>query len=67
MERLKKIMVQAGVDQWGVCRFADVLPLLEVRAKRRLPERAKSIIVILFGYYVGELSLIHISEPTRRS
>lgn len=62
MEQLKKIMEAHGFDQWGVCRFEDALPLLEVRAKRRLPGEAKSIIVILFGYYIGEYPNRNISR-----
>ena len=62
MDQLIKCMESHGMDQWGVCRFEDALPLLEVRAKRRLPERAKSIIVILFGYYIGEYPNRNISR-----
>ena len=62
MDQLITCMESHGMDQWGVCRFEDALPLLEVRAKRRLPERAKSIIVILFGYYVGEYPNRNISR-----
>jgi epoxyqueuosine reductase QueG len=38
----------------GVCKYADALPLIECRQQRRLPERPKSIVVMLFPYYAGE-------------
>ncbi len=38
----------------GVCKYEDALPLIECRAQKRLPENAKSIIVMLFPYYAGE-------------
>lgn len=62
MDQLKSLMETHGIDQWGVCRFEEALPLLEVRAKRRLPDGAKSIIVILFGYYIGEYPNRNISR-----
>ena len=39
---------------FGICRFADLPPLLECRAKQRLPENAQSVLVCLFPYYTGE-------------
>lgn len=38
----------------GACEFSRVLPLLECRAKSRLPQNAKSVITYLFPYYLGE-------------
>ncbi len=38
----------------GVCRFSDLDGLLECRAKFRLPQNPKSVIVYLFPYYLGE-------------
>ncbi len=38
----------------GVCRFSDLNGLLECRAKARIPENAKSVIVYLFPYYLGK-------------
>ncbi len=38
----------------GVCRFSDLNGLLECRAKARLPENPKSVIVYLFPYYLGD-------------
>lgn len=54
MERIRPIMVQLGIDAWGVCPYERVLPLLEVRAKTRIPDNARAIISILFGYNVGD-------------
>lgn len=38
----------------GACDFSLCLPLLECRAKSRLPKNAKSVIVYLFPYFLGE-------------
>ena len=62
MEKLERLLMEEGIDQWGICAFADVLPLLPVRAKNRIPENAASVIVLLFGYYVGEYTERNISR-----
>lgn len=41
---------------WGTCRFADCLPLIDCRAKSRLPKKPRSVIVALFPWYAGEFS-----------
>ena len=38
----------------GVCSFSQIGELLECRAKERIPKNAKSVIVYLFPYYLGE-------------
>lgn len=38
----------------GACSFSMVGELLECRAKERIPQHAKSVIVYLFPYYLGE-------------
>ena len=38
----------------GVCSFSDVGELIPCRAKSRVPENAKSVIVYLFPYFLGE-------------
>ena len=38
----------------GACRFSDVGELLECRAKQRIPQNAKSVIVYLFPYFLGD-------------
>ena len=51
---ISDIFKKYDVSQWGVCDFSATLPLIECRAKMRIPENAKSVIVCLFPYYVGE-------------
>ncbi len=42
---------------WGVCKYQDFKDsLIECRAKARIPENARSIIVYLFPYYLGQES-----------
>ena len=53
LEEIARVLAAQGFDQWGVCAFAG-LPLLPVRSKNRLPAGARSVIVILIGYYIGE-------------
>lgn len=48
------IFLKHSLTNWGVCEFESVLPLIDCRAKSRLPKTPKSIIVCLFPYYVGE-------------
>lgn len=44
-----------GNLEWGVCPFAAVEPsLLQVRSKNRLPEHAKSVLVVAFPYLLDE-------------
>lgn len=52
MERIRQY-IEKITDTWGICPFEGV-PLLQVRSRKRLPERAKSMIVLLFGYYTEE-------------
>ena len=49
-----KILQGREAYPFGICRFADLPPLLECRAKQRLPENAQSVLVCLFPYYTGE-------------
>ena len=51
---ISDIFKKYDVSQWGVCDFTATLPLIDCRAKSRIPENPKSIIVCLFPYYVGE-------------
>ena len=59
--RLETIMRGMAFDEWGVCRFHDALPLLPVRSKARIPQGARSVIVVLFGYYIGDFPNRNIS------
>lgn len=38
---------------FGICRFEEVLPCLECRAKQRIPQGAASVLVCLFPYYIS--------------
>ncbi len=38
----------------GICDFTQINDFLECRAKNRIPQNAKSVIVYLFPYYLGE-------------
>ncbi len=49
------IFDENGVRTFGFCRFADTLPLLPCRAASRVPEGARSVIVCLLGYWVGDV------------
>ena len=52
-----KILRGREAYPFGICRFADLPPLLECRAKQRLPENAQSVLVCLFPLKtVGEIS-----------
>lgn len=51
---LQNLFAQAQISQWGVARFADLLPLMQSRAVSRLPQNPQSVIVFLLGYYAGE-------------
>ena len=57
-----EIFLKHSLSNWGVCEFEKTLPLIECRAKLRLPENPKSVIVTLFPYYVGEYSERNISR-----
>lgn len=48
--RITAALLERDIDQWGVCRFIDCLPLLECRAQNRIPHGACSVIVCLFPY-----------------
>lgn len=57
--QISTALEQCTITEYGFASFADVLPLLECRAKARIPQRAKSVIVCLFPY--------HVAEPRRRN
>lgn len=49
---MRNILEAAGIDLYGVCRFQDVLPLIECAAQKRLPENPRSVIVCALPYYL---------------
>ena len=53
MKDIKKLFVECGIEDVGVCSFTDDLIFPYARSKTRLPERAKSILVCLFPYFAG--------------
>ena len=53
LAEIKKYFAQYSIEYVGSCKFDDVFPLLECRAKKRIPENSKTVILCLFPYYVG--------------
>lgn len=53
-DRIAGILAPLGVEHFGVCRYADCLPLLGVRSRARIPAGARSVLVCLFPYHTGE-------------
>lgn len=54
-EKIAKILKSVGIFEWSVASFSEVEPhLIECRAKERLPENSKSIIIAAFPYKVKE-------------
>lgn len=49
------ILAGGEVHTFGFCRFEDTLPLLPCRAASRIPEGARSVMVCLLGYWVGDI------------
>lgn len=62
MDRIKKIMDKNQITCFGIIPFNTLSPLLECRAKMRIPQNAKSVIVILFPYNVGDYKERNISK-----
>lgn len=62
MEKLKKIMNDAGIIYFGSIPFSALGPLLDCRAKSRIPAGAKSVIVSLIPYNVGDFHGRNISK-----
>lgn len=51
---IKEFLAPIGIEHFGVCSFSPDLVERDVRAKRLIPEGARSIIVFLFPFYTGE-------------
>lgn len=61
--RIKTIINKAGIKDVGFCAYSKVSDnLIECRAKGRLPKNAKTVIVCLFPYKVGDLPPKNISR-----
>lgn len=54
-------MKRHGVELYGFCPFNETLPLIECRAKARLPETCGTVIVCAFPYLVREKSSRNLS------
>lgn len=51
-EAVAAALEKRGITQWGVADFEATLPLLDCRAKSRLPQNPASVVVCLLGYYI---------------
>lgn len=52
-ENVARVMKICGVECWGACDL-ERERLLPTRSKSRIPDDARSIIIILVGYYAGD-------------
>ena len=59
---IAEILAQHQIIAYGSVDFAALLPLLECRAKARLPENPQSVLVCLFPYYTEEQDNRNISR-----
>lgn len=59
---IAEILERHQITAYGSVDFAALPPLLECRAKGRLPENAQSVLVCLFPYYTQEQSKRNISR-----
>lgn len=50
---VRSVLDSLDFSIYGFCRFCDVLPLLNVKSRQRIPDNAKSIITFLFPYKVN--------------
>jgi len=60
--KVSRIMAEKGITEHGFVSFSSVLPLLECRAKSRLPNPSNSVIICLFPYHVAEPEQRNISR-----
>lgn len=63
-EELQALFLPHQVDCVGIAAYEPLLPLLPVRSRRRIPAAARSVLVCLFPYYVGEYPQRNISRYT---
>lgn len=54
LNAVDKCMKQNGIELYGFCPFVHLAPLIECRAKERLPEKSATVIVCAFPYLVKE-------------
>lgn len=54
LKTVDKCMKQNGIEIYGFCPFESLKPLIECRAKARLPENSMTAIVCAFPYFIME-------------
>ena len=62
MKKIRAVFEKRGITEVGAVSFESVKPILDCRAKMRLPENAKTVIVALFPYYIGDFLQRNISR-----
>jgi ferredoxin len=62
MDTLGVLAAKRNIAHMGICRFADVLPLIQCRAASRLPAKSEAVLVFLFPYYTGDYPERNISR-----
>lgn len=61
-KKIEKILRLSGIEDYGFCSFEEVGQLLICSAAKRLPERAKTIISVIFPYKVKNTPPLNISR-----
>jgi len=62
MERIRAVFEKEGIREVGAVSFGSVKPLLDCRAVSRIPKNAKTVIAVLFPYYIGDFEKRNISR-----
>lgn len=62
LSEIRKYFNERNIEYVGCIPFEEVLPLIECRAKNRLPENAQTVILCLFPYYIGKYAERNISR-----
>ena len=62
LSEIKEYFIKRNIEYVGCIPFEEALPLIECRAKKRIPENAKTVIVCLFPYYIGKYEKRNISR-----
>lgn len=50
------------LDCLGICSYTEELACIPCRASRRIPQNARSVLAVLFPYYVGDFSYRNLSR-----
>ena len=62
LSEIRKYFAEYSIEYVGICKFSEIFPLLECRAKNRIPENAQTVVLCLFPYYAGEYEERNISR-----